>query len=95
MGWIDMGEFVIVVDALEAQYHRGPGGDPRYKWRFGGLVMGTDPVAVDTVCLHIINEKRRKESLEPIIVPYLEWGRQEGLGTNLTEEILLEETVLA
>jgi len=33
--------------------------DPRYVWRYGGLLVGTDPVAVDSVGLRIILAKRR------------------------------------
>lgn len=82
---------LIVVDSLVAQYHRGPGGDPRYQWNFGGIIMGTDPVAVDTVCTKIVNQKRYENSFDPLKLIYLDWARQEGLGTNLPEEILVSE----
>lgn len=85
---------LVVVDGLMAQYHRGPGGDPRYQWKFGGIVIGTDPVAVDTVCLRIINEKRAERSFKPLALRYLDWARQEGLGTNLPREILICEKIV-
>ncbi|MCD4675875.1 MAG: DUF362 domain-containing protein [Desulfobacula sp.] len=78
---------LIVVDGLVSQYNRGPHGDPRYQWKFNGIIMGTDPVAVDSVCLNIINDKRMENSLDPLVLPYLDWARQEGLGTNLLERI--------
>ena len=82
---------LIIVDALRAQYHLGPGGDPRFQWNFNGMILGTDPVAVDAICLEIINRKRQEDSFEPLDVPYLKWAREEGLGTNLSEEILVYE----
>lgn len=85
---------LIIVDGLVSQYHKGPGGDPRFQWKFNGLVMGTDPVAVDTVCLRIINEKRAEKSLKPLILPYLDWARQEGLGMNLPEGIVVYEKIV-
>lgn len=85
---------LIVVDGLVAQYNRGPGGDPRYQWKFNGIVMGTDPVAVDSVCAQIINQKRTENSLQPLDLPYLDWARQEGLGMNRLEEIAVYENVI-
>jgi len=85
---------LIVVDGLISQYNRGPGGDPRYQWDFGGIIMGTDPVAVDTVCLQIINTKREENGFKHITLPYLEWGRHEGLGTHRPAEIRIYEKVV-
>lgn len=85
---------LIVVDGLVAQYNRGPGGDPRFQWKFNGLVMGTDPVAVDSVCLNIINEKRSENSLQHLHLPYLDWAMQEGLGVNQPEGIMIYEKVV-
>jgi hypothetical protein len=85
---------LIVVDGLVSQYHRGPGGDPRYQWKFNGIVMGNDPVAVDSVCSQIINQKRSENSLKPLDLPYLQWARQEGLGMNRLHEIEIHEKVL-
>jgi uncharacterized protein (DUF362 family) len=85
---------LIVVDGLVSQYNRGPGGDPRYQWKFNGIVMGTDPVAVDSVCARIINQKRVENSLPPLDLPYLEWARQEGLGMNRLEELLIYERIV-
>jgi hypothetical protein len=39
--------------------------DPRYKWAYNGLIAGTDPVAIETVCLRIIMEKRKAYKGEP------------------------------
>jgi uncharacterized protein (DUF362 family) len=50
-----------IVDGLVAVHSGGPGYKARYRWEFKGLVLGRDPVAVDRVCLDLI-EKRRKEA---------------------------------
>lgn len=51
---------LIVIDALKVLYNGGPQVDPRYMWDYKGLIFGTDPVAVDTVCLNIIQKKRNE-----------------------------------
>lgn len=49
---------LILVDALFPLCDRGPQVNPRYRWAYNGLIAGTDPVAVEAVCLHILEEKR-------------------------------------
>ena len=56
---------LVLVDALHPLCDKGPQVDPRYKWAYNGLIAGTDPVAVEAVCLHIIQEKRKKMRGEP------------------------------
>jgi hypothetical protein len=56
---------LTLVDALHPLCDKGPQVDPRYKWAYNGLIAGTDPVAVETVCLRIIMEKRKTMRGEP------------------------------
>jgi len=56
---------LVLVDALHPLCDKGPQVDPRYKWAYNGLIVGSDPVAVETVCLKIITEKRRALRGEP------------------------------
>ncbi|MBN1224337.1 MAG: DUF362 domain-containing protein [Candidatus Aminicenantes bacterium] len=56
---------LVLVDALHPLCDKGPQVDPRYKWAYNGLIAGTDPVAVETVCLRIIREKRKAMRGEP------------------------------
>jgi len=56
---------LVLVDALHPLCDKGPQPDPRYKWAYNGLIAGTDPVAVETVCLRIIMEKRKAMRGEP------------------------------
>jgi hypothetical protein len=50
-----------VLSMLTPQFHNvGPHGfTPKYVWRYHGLLVGFDPVAVDSVGLRIIMAKRR------------------------------------
>ncbi|MDY6881365.1 MAG: DUF362 domain-containing protein [Desulfatiglans sp.] len=52
---------LIVLSALRAQFHgRGPHHfDRRYVWDYRGLIVGTDPVAVDRIALELIRNKRK------------------------------------
>lgn len=83
---------LVLVDALHPLCDKGPQPDPRYKWPYNGLLAGTDPVAVETVCLKILTEKRhalRGEpwpiSPPPICVEAAD--KAYGLGTSKMEEI--------
>jgi hypothetical protein len=87
---------LVLVDALHPLCDKGPQSDPRYKWAYNGLIAGTDPVAVETVCLRIITEKRhalRGEpwplSPPPICVEAAD--KVYGLGTSNLEEIKIAQ----
>ena len=86
---------LVLVDALHPLCDKGPQPDPRYKWAYNGLIAGTDPVALDTVCLKIIMNKR--ESLRgepwPLSPPPLcveAADKVYGLGTSRMENIKIE-----
>lgn len=86
---------LVLVDALYPLFDKGPQPDPRYKWAYNGLIAGTDPVAVDTVCLRIIMEKRKAFRGEPwpLSPPPLcieAADKVYGLGTSRMEEIRIE-----
>lgn len=86
---------IVLVDALYPLCDKGPQPDPRYKWAYNGLIAGTDPVAVETVCLRIITEKRRALRGEPwpLSPPPLCVEAADniyGLGTSKMEEIRIE-----
>lgn len=86
---------LILVDALYPLCDKGPQPDPRYKWAYNGLIAGADPVAVDTVCLKIIMNKREAMRGEPwpISPPPLcveAADKVYGLGTSQIENIKIE-----
>ncbi len=88
---------LILVDALYPLCDKGPQPDPRYKWQYKGLIAGTDPVAVETVCLKIITEKRKALRGEPwpLSPPPLcveAADKVYGLGTSKMEEIKIQHS---
>jgi hypothetical protein len=86
---------LVLVDALYPLCDKGPQPDPRYKWAYNGLIAGSDPVAVETVCLKIITAKRnalRGEPwpLSPPSICVEAADKVYGLGTSRMEEITVE-----
>ena len=58
---------LIICDAITVLYEGGPTDcKPRYMWRYNGLIVGTDPVAVDQIGLMLLEEKRASEGLPPL-----------------------------
>ncbi len=54
---------LIVCDALKAQYHGGPAFKPQWAWDFRGILVGTDPVALDRIGTDIIEKKRNEVNM--------------------------------
>ena len=57
---------LIVCDATTVQYHGGPGYKSEWAWRYSGILVSTDPVALDAVGHSIIEEKRREAGLRSL-----------------------------
>lgn len=83
---------LVLVDALRPLCDKGPQPDPRYLWQYKGLIAGTDPVAVETVCLKVILQKRQALRGEPwplspppLVVEMAD--KRYALGTSNLEEI--------
>jgi hypothetical protein len=86
---------LVLVDALHPLCDKGPQVDPRYKWAYNGLIAGTDPVAVESVCLRIITEKRKEIKGEswPLSPPPLCVEAADeiyGLGTSSWDKIKVD-----
>ncbi|NQT83232.1 DUF362 domain-containing protein [bacterium] len=56
---------IVIVDALRPLFDKGPQVVPQYLWHYNGIIAGTDPVAVEAVCLKIIQAKRDLFKGEP------------------------------
>ena len=55
---------LVICDAITALYEGGPTNcRPRFMWNYNGLIVGTDPVAVDQIGLMLLEEKRVSEGL--------------------------------
>ncbi len=83
---------LTICDALSIQYHGGPSYKPKWKWDYNGLLISTDPVAIDSIGYKIIDKKRRKEHMttlkgskrEPL---YIQRASDLRLGKSKYEEI--------
>jgi len=85
-----------ILCVLTPQFHgRGPHNfSRRYVWNYKGLIVGTDPVAVDAVGLRLIMAKRRKElgpaqELPPVPKHIQLADTKYGLGTSDLNKIEL------
>jgi len=52
-----------ICDGIRAQYDGGPSYSPKGAWEYGGLLISTDPVALDSVGARIIDQKRIEQKL--------------------------------
>jgi uncharacterized protein (DUF362 family) len=57
---------LVVCDATTLQYHGGPGFKAQWAVRYGGVIVATDPVALDTVCASIIESWRKDNGMPPL-----------------------------
>lgn len=81
---------LIITNALSCVFNGGPRWDRKFMWNYGGILIGTDPVAIDTVMFNIINEKRKLEGMSPIsenVAKHIRLSQELGLGTNNMNEI--------
>ncbi len=87
---------LVVCDALRAQCHGGPSHAPKWSWAYGGLLMGTDPVAVDRIGAEIIEERRRELGLPSLAEEgrppvHIAVAHDKGLGEGRVELITVHE----
>ncbi len=84
---------LVVSDALLLVIERGPRWDRRFIRPYGGVIVGTDPVAVDAVALKILDDKRAEDGMDRIAarVPHLALAEKLGLGKSGLDEIDLIE----
>lgn len=57
---------LTICDAINAQYEGGPSHMPHWAWPYNGLLIGTDPVALDHLGWQIVEEERLKNNLKPL-----------------------------
>ena len=78
-----------IVDGLLASFDGGPVYDPKGEWKYGGILMSRDPVALDHVLLQSIGEKREKMELSSItrLSNHIRTAWRTGIGTNDLDEM--------
>ena len=57
---------LIICDALTAQFEGGPPYKPQWIWDYSSILVGKDPVALDYVGWHIIEDKRKERGLKSL-----------------------------
>ncbi|MEE9554017.1 MAG: DUF362 domain-containing protein [candidate division Zixibacteria bacterium] len=87
-------ERLIIVDCLKVQYHGGPAYQPAWAFDYGGILVGTDPVAIDTIGYGIIEKLRKDNNKEPLKGSkrepiHIKRSAEYGLGTDNSEKIEL------
>lgn len=82
-----------IMDALIGGYAGGPAFKPQYSWHPGVLYFSRDPVAVDSVCLQLLETKRREAKIPPIgsLAGHITTAARLGLGQSDTNNIELIE----
>lgn len=87
---------LVVCDGLRAQCHGGPSHAPKWSWPYGGLLIGTDPVAVDRIGAEVIEERRRTMGLPSLTeegrpAVHIAVAHEKGLGEGRMELITVHE----
>jgi uncharacterized protein (DUF362 family) len=92
---------LVICDALRVQYKGGPSFHPQWTEPLGSILLAEDPVAIDRICVNILDGIRSREGLSPIeedggVPAYLKTAAdpEHQLGRYRLEEIDLEEKIL-
>jgi uncharacterized protein (DUF362 family) len=57
---------LTVIDGLVAQCHAGPARSPRWVWPWNGVLVSTDPAAIDAVAWQVIEARRKQVGLKSL-----------------------------
>ena len=82
-----------IMDGLLAGYAGGTGFKPEYSWNYGALYFSTDPVAIDSLCIDVL-DVRCREAKVPLLRPlatYVTTAVRLGLGQSDPAKINLSE----
>ncbi len=71
---------LIVGDGLLGIYQGGPFGNPQFA--YNGLIVGTDPVAVDHQARIILDEERAKHGLKALLTAHIEEASRLEIGAS-------------
>ena len=82
---------LIICDAMLVAIEGGPEWARRFTKPYGGILVGTDPVAIDTIAANILDEMRAKEGMDPIAssARHIPLSAELGLGTDKIDNIEL------
>ncbi|MCP4251832.1 MAG: DUF362 domain-containing protein [Candidatus Scalindua sp.] len=76
-----------ICNGIVGLYEGGPMPKKRYVWNNNGIILSKDPVALDTVGMNIIEEKRKEKELRslfnrPNLPKHIETAAKYGLGVS-------------
>jgi uncharacterized protein (DUF362 family) len=82
---------LIVCDAMLMAIEGGPRWNRRFTKPYGGILVGTDPVAIDAIAAKILDELRAEEGMDPIAsrARHIPLSAKLGLGTDKMDNIEL------
>lgn len=88
---------LTICDALVAQCNGGPAYKAQWAWSYNGILLGTDPVAMDRIGADIIEEKRKEMGLPSLEQSgrnpkYIKTAASLGLGVDDPSMIQIIET---
>jgi uncharacterized protein (DUF362 family) len=90
-----------ITDAFKVMAHGGPlDKKPEYRFPYEAVMVGTDPVAMDTIGAEIVEEFRKKSRLMTLTQEgrppaYLQTAQDLGLGIHDRDKITLKEFTMA
>jgi hypothetical protein len=84
---------LIVCDAMMVAIEGGPRWRRRFTKAYGGILVGTDPVAIDTIAVKILDDLRAEEGMDPIAprALHIPLSAKLGLGTDNPDNIEVEK----
>jgi len=87
---------LILVDGLRGLYNGGPRDKPQWRFRPNCIVAGTDPVAIDSYALEVLERERKEKGMPPLgpRVRYLATAAEMGVGQINPEQIEFREVDL-
>lgn len=76
-----------ICNGILGLYDGGPMPQRRHLWGYNGIVLSRDPVALDTICMNIIEQKRKERELpslfnRPFPPKHIETAGRFGLGIS-------------
>ena len=57
----------VVADAMTGCYEGGPDYKPQYAWKYNGIMVASDPVAIDHTAWQIIEKQRAERGLKTLL----------------------------
>ena len=78
--------FLNMVSGLRGTYRRS------VPWYWGGIIIGTDPLAVEIAAIGVMNEKRAQEKIDPLPIPEHVKIAEKKYGLGTTDPASIEQT---